>query len=321
MRILQLRGDEPAHPETIHAIAACWDDGHPHALDPQSGASGSTWRSTAKPFQLFASLEALGDPDDLPEHLLALGASSHSGQDGHVEGVRAVLGRFGVEESKLRCGAEPPAHRPTAEALLRAGQPWSALHNDCSGKHAFLLAACVQAGLDAETYLSPEHPLQRRIAALLAARTDAPLALSVDGCGLPTAWSPLSGIARAWGHLARAIATPALDPRLARVGRAMAQHPWWVSGDERIDLALARRAREPWVGKIGARGLFTFALPARGLGGALKVLDGDEDALAVAVPALIERIAPGALAPAPDWPWAEIRNVVGRGVGHRLVEG
>ena len=102
---------------------------------------------------------------------------------------------------------------------------------------------------------------------------------------------------------------------------AMLAHPWWTSGDERIDLALHRRATEPWIGKIGARGVFCVALPARGLGLALKVHDGDEDALAVAVPAVVERIAPGALAPAADWPWATIHNVAGRAVGTRVAVG
>jgi len=229
------------------------------------------------------------------------------------------LARLGVPEAELCCGAEAPAHVPTARALQAAGLPFLPVHNDCSGKHAFLLGACHARSGSSQGYLSAEHPLQRRIAQIARAWCGEAPALAVDGCGLPTLWLSLPSMARAWARLAAATAEPDRDPRLGRIGHAMAAHPWHTSGDERLDLALHRRATEPWVGKIGARGVFCVALPARRMGLALKVLDGDEDALAVAVPALVEHLAPGALAPAPDWPWAMMHNVVGRPVGRRVA--
>lgn len=320
MQVLQLRGGLL---ETRHQVSAV-------AL-PLPGAGGSawstgpdlwsTWRSAAKPLQLWCSLEALGDPPDLGPDLVALGASSHSGQPAHVAAVAALLDRFSVPLSALQCGAEPPAHRGTAQALLAAGQPFLPLHNDCSGKHAFMLGACHARGWSLPAYLQPDHPLHRRVLEVARLWTGEQPALAVDGCGVPTLWLPLSAMARVWARLATAAVQPAPDPRLHRIAAAMLAHPWWTSGDERIDLALHRRATEPWIGKIGARGVFCVALPARGLGLALKVHDGDEDALAVAVPAVVERIAPGALAPAADWPWATIHNVAGRAVGTRVAVG
>lgn len=322
MRILQLRGQgtQGDQVETSHRIAAvsvAGDDVRP--IDPLSSLTGSTWRSAAKPLQLWCSLEALSDPPELAPEWIALGASSHSGQDGQVAGVRAILARFGLDEGQLQCGAEPPAHRPTAEALLREGKPFLAVHNDCSGKHAFMLAACHAQGWSTADYLDPVHPLQQRILALARGWCQEQPGVAVDGCGLPTLHLSLTGMARVWERLGQSLVEPQRDPRLHRIARAMADHPWFTSGDQRIDLALHRRATEPWIGKIGARGVFCFALPARGIGGALKVLDGDEDALAVAVPALVERLAPGALRPDPQWPYAQIRNVVGRIVGTRVV--
>ncbi len=322
MRILQIRGQgtPPDQVETTHRIAAVTvAGGQVRPLDPLSSQVGSTWRSAAKPLQLWCSLEALSDPPELGPEWIALGASSHSGQHGHVEGVRAILRHFGLDEGQLQCGAEPPAHRPTSEALLRGGDPFLALHNDCSGKHSFMLAACRAQGWSTADYLDPAHPLQRRILARAQDWCQEVPGVAVDGCGLPTLSLSLTGMARAWERLAVAQAQPQQDPRLARIAQAMADHPWFTSGDQRIDLALHRRATEPWIGKIGARGVFCFALPARGIGGALKVLDGDEDALAVAVPAVVEHFAPGALKPDPDWPYAQIRNVVGRIVGTRVV--
>lgn len=324
MLVLQLRAGlcETRHEVSAVAVSAtggptadpCWRTG------PETE---STWRSAAKPLQLQACLDALGDPSSLRDVDLAIAASSHSGQGPHVAAVRHLLARFGVDEAELRCGAEPPVHRPTLAALLAAGEQPRPIHNDCSGKHAMMLAACHARGWPVDDYRDPDHPLQRRIIDLAHRWCGQVPGVATDGCGVPTLWLSLTGMARAWARIAAAMADAAVDPTLHRIGRAMAAHPWWTSGDDRLDLALARRVVGPlpdhYVGKIGARGLFCVALPSRRLGVAIKVADGDEDALAVAVPAVLEAIAPGTLAPAPRWPWATIRDVIGRPVGHRLV--
>ena len=77
----------------------------------------STWRSAAKPFQLACALELLGDPD-LDETELAVGAASHSGEPVHVDLVRSLLQRFGVQESDLRFAAHPPAHIISPAAIM-----------------------------------------------------------------------------------------------------------------------------------------------------------------------------------------------------------
>jgi L-asparaginase II len=263
----------------------------------------------------------MGDPI-LPAEDLAIGASSHSGQDGHLARIRALLERFGSRESELLCGAEPPAHRTTREALIKADDPALDLHNDCSGKHAFMLGACHHQGWSL-AYRDPEHPLQQRIIAQTASWTGETPDLAVDGCGVPTFIVSVAGMARAWARLATVTTDGhfrgASDPRGQSIGHAICDHPWLTSGDERIDLAVAQRACEPLAGKIGARGVFCISLPTRRIGIALKVLSGDEDALAVAIPAVLDQVAPGAIRAVDRWPWAEVRNVVGRRVGVRVV--
>jgi L-asparaginase II len=276
----------------------------------------SPWRSAAKPLQLWCALEALGDPA-LPAPLLAIGASSHSGQDLHLETVRAALARLEVSEAGLLCGAEPPAHRPTHEALIRRGDPPRPIHNDCSGKHAFMLGACRARGWSA-AYRPPSHPLQRRIAQVAADWTGDPIELAIDGCGVPVLCLSVAGMARAWARMAEAMAG---DPsgRLGRIGGAMAAHPHLTSGDDRIDMDFARGAAEPFVGKIGAQGVFCVALPARRMGIAVKAISGHEPALAVAVAAALAAAAPGAWRRPDGWRWHTIRDVVGDPVGRRVV--
>lgn len=325
MEILQRRG---AQLETRHRVSAAaivdnrvvWSTGL---------AGSSPWRSAAKPFQLWCSLEALGDPQ-LSAVETALGASSHAGQPAHVEALRALQRRLGVREADLRCGAEPPLHRGSWEALLRAGQEPLDIHNDCSGKHSYFLAASAAKGWDGD-YRDPDHPLQRRIATFAAERAGEAIGLSVDGCGVPVICLSIEGMARAWSWLGERMAAvgdpwtgqprPASpgDQRAARIGWAMLHNPWWTSGDGRLDLEIARGAREPLVGKIGAGGVFCLALPQRGLGLAVKAWSGDDDALGVAVREALNAVAPGSWEAPADWERPILRNVVGRVVGDRVA--
>ncbi len=274
----------------------------------------TTWRSAAKPFQLATSLQLLGDPE-LSEAELAIGASSHSAQPTHLEVVRAILTHFDIPEAGLRCGAHAPIHQASAEAILRAGGQFTDLHNNCSGKHAFMLAAALKRGWDPD-YRPLSHPLQVRIRSFIETCTGTLVEPALDGCGVPTFGLPLHGIARAWAVLANAIAAgPDAERddvrRLARIGTAMAVRPDLVSGDGRLDLVVVQHAREPMAVKIGAQGVFCLALPERRLGLAIKVHSGSSEALAAAVAYVLAQAAPGAWRPPEPWPLAEVRNVVG----------
>lgn len=338
MHVLQLRGGllETRHP--VRAVALRLDGGSSpeDVVFTELFSAGdpvyTTWRSASKPFQLQASLEAMAaskHSENTPFHEgtfsdedLAMGASSHSGGRDHTTRVTELLGRFGLAPDALLCGAELPLDPAALGVLHASGAAPEALHNDCSGKHAFMLGACAAMGWPLDSYLSPEHPLQQRVLANLGALTGETLGVAVDGCGVPTVWLSVRAMARAWTWLAGCMADPDLDPRLGRIGAAMAAHPELTSGEGRIDLALAELAQEPYVGKIGAEGVFCVALPERRLGLALKVGSGNEAALACAVPALLARVAPGAMRdPGKTWPWRELRNVAGRVVGERLVMG
>lgn len=331
LHVLQLRCGlvELQHPVAV----AVWEGGDAGQLRVDLGAEHHTyWRSAAKPLQLLAALEAMDGAAasentpftsrSLSDEELAIAAASHSAEPTHTQLVQQLLARFGLGPSDLRCGAHDPLHSASRDALIAVGRRGTALHNNCSGKHALQLGAARARGWPIESYLDPEHPLQQRVTRTVGRLTGARPALGVDGCGLPTFWLSLGQMARAWSSLAVAMADPDEDPLLARIGWSMARHPELTSGTDRIDLRLARRARQPWVGKIGALGVFCVALPEQGAGVVLKVLSGDEDALAQAVSDVVQRLWPGVLAePGSDWPHAHVTNVVGRVVGRRLVTG
>lgn len=273
----------------------------------------TTWRSAAKPLQLAVCLDLLGRPNLCAEEL-AIGASSHSGEPQHLRWVREVLARFDVAEADLRCGTHPPAHEPTAQAILRTDGDYGPIHNNCSGKHAFMLAASARQRWDLD-YRSPQHPLQQRIIAQIASWCGTQPRLAVDGCGVPTFGLPLSAIARAWAVVAEATALGKAAAPLGPIGAAMAAQPWLTSGTGRLDESVVRHAREPMAVKVGAQGLFCIALPRRRMGLAIKVHSGSSEALPAAVAAALQLAAPDAWVEPPLWRLREVRNVSGLLVG------
>ncbi len=290
--------------ESTHAVAAVHVSADGHVLDSVGPPTVTTWRSAAKPFQLEVSLSFL-DPAfvaGLTTEALAIGAASHSGQPGHLALVRELFASLGRHEDDLRNGAD------------------SQIHNNCSGKHAFMIGAAAAVGLPGSDYRDPDHPVQQRIRARMDELSgDTVKTVVIDGCGVPCFVLSLQGMARAWATMAAAMADRDTDG-LGAIGWAMNKHPWHVSGDNRVDLALIEAATQPIVTKVGAAGLICVALPHSRSGIALKCLTGDPDARAIGLEAVLQRWAPGLIPTGSLERWRIIRNVAGNAVGLRTAQ-
>lgn len=223
-------------------------------------------RSALKPVQAVAMLRA---GLDLDGELLALACSSHSGEPLHIDGVRRILAAAGRTEADLANTPGYPLGDDVGAAWRADGFDPSALAQNCSGKHAAMIATCVVAGWPTEGYRDPDHPLQKAIRDVVAELTgDDAEHVTVDGCGAPLFSCTLTGLAHAFARLA--LAAPGTPER--RVAAAMSAHPEWVGGAGRAVTTLM--AGVPGlVGKDGAEGVFAAALPD-GSAVALKVLDG-----------------------------------------------
>lgn len=243
------------------------------------------WRSAAKPVQAIAALVAGAEARfGLTDADIALIASSHNGEEVHVAGVRALLEKIGAGEAELACGIHPPWDKLSAERLLAEGRAPSALHNNCSGKHAGMLALARLLGVDARGYLDPRHPVQERIFAQVVEITGtAEIPIGIDGCGVPVYGLPLWRMAYAYARLVSAGDAGAPWASAARrVVRAMLRHPHLVAGTGRTDTLVMRSFAGAVVCKEGAEGVWCIGLPERGWGIALKVLDGERRAAAPA---------------------------------------
>ena len=285
------RGQEIESLHQVHAALAAGDGAVLARVgDPRRRAF---LRSAAKPIQLLPLVEdGLVERFGLTTAEIAVMAASHSGEPIHVEAVRSILAKADLDPEDLQCGVHEPFHGASAEALRRAGEKPSPLHNNCSGKHAGMLAVCRALDWPIATYRDPEHPLQRRILALVAdfAGVDpATVGIAVDGCGAPTFALPLEGMALAFARLAQADVRRG-DDRARAVGLvldAMTAHPEYVAGTGRICTDLMKRVGSRLVVKTGAEGVFVAALRGQGRGLALKVADGAKRAQDPALIALL----------------------------------
>ena len=281
--------------ESVHRghLAAVDGAGRPVAR-LGSPAALSLVRSAAKPFQALP-LVASGAADrfGFGARELAVACGSHDGERAHTETVLSMLSRSGLTVSDLKCGAHEPYGKVAAEELRRRGERPTALHNNCSGKHAGMLALALRLGAPPETYDRPEGLVQRavfRAVAHYAGLAEGELGYATDGCGVPTFGLTVETMARMFARLAadaggageaEAQARGAADAGAARrVVGAMLAHPDLVEGEGELDTELMRAGAGGFISKVGAEGVYAAGvLPCerwpRGLGLAFKIEDGD----------------------------------------------
>jgi L-asparaginase II len=318
--VLVRRGDQI---ESVHRVAYAVVDAGGAVLHREGDVLRPVFpRSSVKPLQALPLVESgAAERFAVSEPELALACASHGGEPMHTELVAAWLARIGLDPSALECGAHAPTHEPTARQLIEQCELPSKLHNNCSGKHAGMLTLALHLGVPTAGYIAPDHPVQQRISALLAAMSGASLPPpAVDGCGVPTHAMPLAGLATAMARLADpepgGPGAPGRAEACARIRAAMAGHPLLVAGSGR-PCSLIMAAAPGVLVKTGAEGVYVAALPERGLGLALKVADGAGRAAVVALIALLARL--GALDPAAmalgDLAAPVLRNHAGRVVG------
>jgi L-asparaginase II len=272
--------------ESRHRVHAAVVDEHGALTGIARDATYVTaWRSCAKPFQIMPFLESGGfDSLGWGDDQLALACASHAGEPEHVALAEAMLSDLGMEEGDLACGPHEPLSSRGVRVLRDQGERPRRLHNNCSGKHAAMLARAHTAGWHAYGYEREEHPVQRcclEAVAKWSGVQPSSIGRAVDGCGVVVFSLPLEGMARAYARLARDARDGQEVP--ARIVHAMQTRPFLVGGTDRFDSILIEETNGDVIAKVGAEGVHSVAVPMRGLGVAIKVEDGAQRAQYAAV--------------------------------------
>ena len=270
--------------------------GHVVAIEPDGGVVAHVGapqtvtflRSSAKPFQALPLLvSGAADRFGFTDREVALACASHNGEPIHTELAASMLRKIGLGPEALKCGVHEPYSVDVARELRERGEAPNVLHNNCSGKHAGMLALALHLGAPIETYIRPEHPVQLVIGKTIAQFADVPvedLAVGTDGCAVPVFGLTVRSMALSYARLVSP--PPSFDnatrEACARIVRVMSAYPELIGGTwDRLDTEIMRAAPGRLVSKVGAEGVYTAGITPcdewpRGLGLALKIEDGDD---------------------------------------------
>lgn len=265
--------------ESVHQVYAVAVDSNGDILlssgDPQYK---TCIRSSLKPFQASVCVESgAADEFGFDEEELAVMCASHNGEEIHTSTVSRMLKKIGIDSSYYQCGSHPPYDKNTRQSLLKEKVKLSPLHNNCSGKHAGMLATAKRLGHDLKDYIHVQHPIQQKILSTLKEITgESDFILTTDGCSAPTPFMSLYQIAVMFQKLASEN-----YPILSRLYSAMVSYPYLVAGRKRFDTDFMQVMSGRAVTKVGAeavRGVGIRQKNGNPIGIAVKVLDGSQRA-------------------------------------------
>jgi L-asparaginase II len=245
-------------------------------------------RSSAKPFQaLPLLLSGAADHFGFTDQEIALACASHNGEPIHTQLAASMLKKVGLGPEALKCGVHEPYSQKAAAELRARGELPNVLHNNCSGKHAGMLAVAKHLGAPTESYDLAENPVQLAIGRVVEQFSGVPLedlAVGIDGCGVPVFGITVKAMALAFAQL---VSPPeefdnATHEACARIVKVMTAHPELIGGTtDRLDTEIMKAAPGRIVSKVGAEGVYTAGIVPcaewpHGFGLALKIEDGDD---------------------------------------------
>lgn len=253
-------------------------------------------RSSMKLFQVIPAIEAgIVEKYNLTSKDISLFCASHSGEEFHTSAVQHNLQKASLHISALKCGTHPPRHVPTYEKMLKEGQTFSPIHNNCSGKHTGMLLTAVAQNEETETYYQMTHPVQQRILHAISHICEYPaekIKMGVDGCGVPVHRLPMYNIALGYANFA---STEKYDEQRKEAIQIMVQSiieaPEMIGGTNRFCSDLIRVCNGKLIAKAGAEGVYCVGHLEKKLGIVVKIDDGNPRASYPAVMEVLRQLS------------------------------
>jgi L-asparaginase II len=272
--------------ESRHRGAFAVVDAAGHVVAAEGGIAAAVFpRSGVKAFQCLPLVESgAADRFGFTDEEIALCCASHNGEPDHLRVARSILARAGNAEALFECGAHWPFHEASRLALIQQGGSPADVHNNCSGKHAGMLALARHLGVDPHGYARPDHPVQRLIARTMGGLCDIDVEsqpCGIDGCSVPTWAIPLRNLALGFARFT--------DPEFAAAQRiigAVRAHPFMVAGSGDFDTLIMEAVPRLFI-KTGAEGVYCASIPHARLGIALKIDDGASRASETAIASVL----------------------------------
>ncbi len=275
-------------------------------------------RSAAKPFQAVPIIEKEADKIyKLSEEDLAVICASHSGETIHTERVSGILKKIGLGVESLKCGVHTPLDKSAYEQLILKGGRPTVLHNNCSGKHAGMLAVAKAMDTTIDDYLALNHPVQKLILEKIKEYAEKDKVLTAaDDCNAPTFFLPMQNLAIMYRKLAQET-----DDALNKIFHAMTLRPKMIAGRNRFDTDFTAALSGKGLSKIGSQGVRAIGLrtgAGQHIGLVVKVLSGNKAAsssMAMKILGHLKLLDEKILAKLSHYANPELKNYVGRKTG------
>ena len=244
-------------------------------------------RSCMKPLQLVTLIDLGIDKKlSLTTEEIAVCTASHTGDIIHQELVKSVLNKIDCTEDDLLCPAHLPLSIEERKRLILNKEKETKLHNNCSGKHAAMLAICKEKGFSIKDYKDISHPLTELIinrVCELCETDKKDIIISKDGCGLPVIATTLEQLGKGYLNLF-------LDPKYKPLKDAFLLHPYIIGGNNRLDTDIIKTSKSTLIAKVGAGGLCVIVNPVKKECIVVKIEDANMEARAfVVINALIQK--------------------------------
>lgn len=275
--------------ESRHKVCAIVVDSQGHTRFSWGDTSQKIYpRSSIKALQaLSIVLSGAAERFSVSDIELALAGASHNAEPKHVEGVAAWLKRLGLSVDDLECGAHLPGSSSAAAQLLKSGIPFSALHNNCSGKHTGMLATALALGKATKGYSKADHPVQlmtKNVIEDFCSEKILDSDIAVDGCSLPTYFLHMKNLATGMARLGDTENCPETYRFAAtKLYSAIVANPYYVAGTDRYCTLMMEALKGRALVKTGAEGVMFATIPELKSGVVVKVQDGTVRAAEVAM--------------------------------------
>lgn len=245
-------------------------------------------RSSAKPIQAISIVESGAlEEFKITEKELALMASSHSGEEFHEESVKNILKKAGLDETYLQCGTHLPMAKYRADEFIKKGIKPTEVQANCSGKHSGMLITSKMLGYSLEDYWTLQHPIQQKIIenfGNICGVDPKEIKIGIDGCGVPVHALPMEKLAYGYARLANPEELPKeRQETIKKITKAMVSYPEMVGGTDRICTDLMKKFGDRLFAKSGANAFYNIGIKERGIGIAIKMLDGTSENLPMVI--------------------------------------
>jgi len=209
---------------------------------------------------------------------IAVMCGSHNAEPEHLRVVESILYKIGATKDMLHCGPQYPTAKKVADELIKTGTKPHPIHNNCSGKHAGMLALCKLLNYSTDNYLAPEHPIQlliKKTCADFYAYKESNMVTALDGCTAPIFSIPVYHQALAYKNL---VSTANYAPNRVNacqtIIEAISAYPFMVAGTGRYCTDMLQITAPDIIGKTGAEGVFCMSFTKQKIGVCIKIDDG-----------------------------------------------